>query len=94
MPSATPAKKSWSDPSSGTPIHVLYHRPTHICGTLSRFPRQEEKGAATIPTVLWYDQDGGIVAVGAEDPSNQDFEDNLYPIKVEWYVEIFNLSLF
>ena len=39
-----------------------------------RYPGQEA-GDAKIPTVVWYDSNGQVLAVGAEEPSEPPLED-------------------
>ena len=44
------------------------------CNNQRRYPGQEA-GDAKIPTVVWYDSNGQVLAVGAEEPSEPPLED-------------------
>jgi hypothetical protein len=56
---------------------------------LCRFPAQETiSGASKIPTIIYYDKEGNIKAVGAEATSDGIYEAALEGdwYKAEWYV--------
>lgn len=64
----------------------------HILCSLDRFPAQEHvSGSSKIPTVLYYDKDGAVRAVGAETLTEGIFEmaEEAGWIKVEWFVRFF-----
>ncbi|KAI0310592.1 hypothetical protein OF83DRAFT_849842, partial [Amylostereum chailletii] len=59
--------------------------------TVTRFPGQEA-GDSKIPTVIYYDAAGRVLAVGAEEPAmvvgdeeDDDWEETAEPLKVEWF---------
>ena len=60
---------------------------------LDRFPAQEHViGSSKIPTVLYYDADGVVRAVGAETLTDGIYEmaEERGWIKVEWFVRFFS----
>ena len=64
----------------------------HIWCPLDRFPAQEHvSGSSKIPTVLYYDKNGAVRAVGAETLTEGIFEmaEEGGWIKVEWFVTFF-----
>ena len=65
----------------------------HIsCPLLDRFPAQEHvSGSSKIPTVLYYDKDGAVRAVGAETLTEGIYEmaEEGGWIKVEWFVRLY-----
>ncbi|KAI0318140.1 hypothetical protein OF83DRAFT_1171352 [Amylostereum chailletii] len=59
--------------------------------SITRFPGQEA-GDSKIPTVIYYDAAGKVLAVGAEEPAmgvedeeDEDWEETAEPLKVEWF---------
>ena len=59
------------------------------CSKVNRYPGQET-GDAKIPTVIYYDQEGKPLALGAEEPPlvDEDDDENWHdePLKLEWCV--------
>ncbi|KAI0031110.1 hypothetical protein K488DRAFT_87114 [Vararia minispora EC-137] len=56
-----------------------------IIQSVKRFPGQE-KGDAAIPSVIYYSKDGKVAAVGAEEPSEDAYDEKgVYPWKMEWF---------
>jgi len=70
---------------SGVSYAILDPGKVPIIQTVSRFPGQE-KGDSKIPTVIYYDKLGHILAAGAEEPPMDDDEDEesdaVQPLKV------------
>lgn len=67
------------------PLHL--QRLTH---RLQRY-RGQEAGDSKVQTVIWYDHSGKVLAVGAEEPSQPESEEDEWqdveePIKTEWWV--------
>ena len=67
----------------------------HISCPLGRFPAQEHiTGSSKIPTVLYYDKDGAVRAIGEETLTEGTCEmaEEEGWIKVEWFVSFFRLQ--
>ena len=64
----------------------------HLSCPLDRFPAQEHvSGSSKIPTVLYYDKDGAVRAVGAETLTEgiHEMAEEGGWTKVEWFVRFF-----
>ncbi len=71
-------------------LNFLWRVVLLLCGVY-RFPAQQEVGgSAKIPSVIYYDNEGNVRAIGAEAVDNafqDEAEDEGY-IKAEWYLSI------